>query len=156
VGDAPGWLADAAGIDSTMDDVLGLRAEAKEAFDLLWSGLYDPDRLDPRLTELCRLRVAQLVRADAELARREPAALEAGLTDDDVAALASWPTSDRFGPAERAALAYAELFVMDPSAVTDAMAADVLEHLGAPGAAALSIALSTFDARARTCVALGI
>lgn len=141
---------------STIDDVLGLRAEAKQTFDLLWRGLYDPARLDPRLTELCRLRVAQLVQADAELARREPAALAAGLTEDDVAQLSQWPTSERFGPAERAALAYTELFVMDPSSVTDEMAADVLEQLGAPGAAALSIALSTFDARARSCVALGI
>jgi alkylhydroperoxidase family enzyme len=143
-------------VPSTIEEVLGLRAEAKGAFDLLWDGLYDPSRLDPRLTELCRLRVAQLVRADAELVRREPAAVAAGLSEDDVAALSSWPTSERFGPAERAALAYAELFVMDPSSVTDELAADVLEHLGAPGAAALSIALSTFDARARTCVALGI
>lgn len=156
MGDAPGWLADVAGVDSTIEGVLGLRAEAKGAFDLLWNGLYDPARLDPRLTELCRLRVAQLVRADAELGRREPAAIEAGLTEEDVAELSRWPTTERFGPAERAALAYTELFVMDPSSVTDEMAADVLEHLGAPGGAALSIALSTFDARARTCVALGI
>ena len=149
-------MADAAGVTSTVDDVLGLRAEAKQAFDVLWAGLYDPARLDPRLTELCRLRVAQLVRADAELAHRVPAAVTAGLDEADVAALSAWPTSDRFGPAERAALAYAELFVMDPGSITDELAAEVLQQLGPGGAAALSIALATFDARARSCVALGI
>jgi alkylhydroperoxidase family enzyme len=142
--------------ETPFDQVFALRPEAAAAFQVLWDGLYDPDRLDPRLTDLCRLRVAQLVGAASEVEVRTPAAVTAGLTEDDVAALPQWPTSSRFGPAERAALCYAELFVMDPSSVTDQQAADVLEQVGAPGAAALSIALATFDSKARMCVALGV
>lgn len=69
------------------------------------------DGADPVILELCRLRVADLLGDTTGLARRTPHAIENGLEEETVAALADWPDSPLFGEAERAHLAVAEQYV---------------------------------------------
>ena len=59
----------------------------------------------------------------AELAWRTPAAVSAGLEEERIEALAHWPTSQRFGPRERACLAFAEQFVIDVAGLDDSLRA---------------------------------
>ncbi len=89
--------------------------------------------VEPRLLELARLRIAQLLGHDGELARRTPGATGPVLDDDTVAALSSWPSSDRFDGRDRAVLAFVEQYVLDVATVTDEQVATLVEHLGAPG-----------------------
>ena len=72
---------------------------------------------------------------------RTPAAVAAGLEEERIEVLAQWPTSQRFGPLERACLAFAEQFVIDVAGLDDAVAGAVVEHLGEQGLADFASAL---------------
>lgn len=104
----------------------------------LYEGLWDAG-VEPETLELCRLRMATLIGAAAE------PAVDAEL----VAALPSWPTAPAFTDAQRAALAFAEQYVIDPHGFTDADGARLQEHFTDEQLATLTIAVATFDALAR-------
>jgi alkylhydroperoxidase family enzyme len=70
-----------------------------------------------RWLELTRRRLATLLRNPGELDRVPPGAT--GVADADAEALARWPSSPRFDPTERAALAIAERYVIDVAGTTD-------------------------------------
>jgi alkylhydroperoxidase family enzyme len=111
---------------------------------------------DLALLELARLRIATLLRNEAELTRLSARATEAGLTEAKVAQLAAWPSSPLFSAKERACLALTEQFVIDANGVTEAQVADVTEHLGGAGCYAFVQGLSTMEAFQRACLVLGI
>lgn len=110
--------------------------------------------LDPVVLELCRLRISALLRDSIGSSIRSPAARRAGLTEALVAALPNWPVSAEFEPDARAALAIAELFVIDAHAVTDEMCAELLATLTEAEATALTMGIAFFDATSRARVAL--
>jgi len=120
----------------------------------LYAELWDAG-VDAVTLELCRLRMASLIGSSADLAAREPRAVAAGLTEDVVDALPSWPSSERFTDAQRAALGFAEQYVIDAHGFTDDDMARMHEHFTDPQLAALTTACATFDAlaRARTVLA---
>jgi alkylhydroperoxidase family enzyme len=89
--------------------------------------------VDARRVELARLRIAMLLGDTAALAERSATATAAGVTDETVAQLAQWPTSELFDRTDRACLGLAEQFVIDVSGVTDEDVQPVLEGLGAAG-----------------------
>lgn len=124
------WLA------ASFDDALGLRPALRDdlrRFETsLWESGVDPDVLD-----LCRLRVAQVLRCDAVLRA----------TTRDLERLSRWPTE--FDARTRACLAFAESFVMDPRSITDDDAAAVVAQLGAAGLIAFTEALAIFDGLTR-------
>lgn len=102
--------------------------------------------VDPLILELCRLRIAQLLGNDAELAVRTPGA---GVDDDLVAALPSWPASPRVGQRERVCLALCEQSVIDVAGVSAAQTEAVTDELGAQGLADLVSALLVLEQRQR-------
>ena len=140
---APTWLAVDDGVD-----LLGLSGAAYGELCHLYDGVWDAD-VDPVTLELCRLRLATLLRSPLDLAAREPHALAAGLDEETIAALPEWPTSPRFSAAQRAALAFTEQFVMDAHGFEDGDVDGLLEHLSPPQLATLTIAVAVFDALAR-------
>jgi alkylhydroperoxidase family enzyme len=150
------WLAETAPGATPLDRTFGLRPDAYARFRELYGGLWDPAVIDLRLLELCRLRIATIVGCDGERAVRFSDAVDAGVTEADVAALPAWPSSPRFSPAERAAIAYAEQYVMDPHELTDEHFATLHQHLDEPALATLSLAVAMFDALARFRLALGV
>jgi len=75
--------------------------------------------LDPVLVELCRVRVAQMVESSFDLSVRYSRAIEAGLPEQKVAALADYPTSPLFTDRERTALEFTEQWVIQSSSITD-------------------------------------
>ncbi|MDA8045908.1 MAG: carboxymuconolactone decarboxylase family protein [Actinomycetota bacterium] len=111
---------------------------------------------DPVLVELARLRLAALLGNQGELSHRSAAATAAGLTEEKVAELASWPTSPHFSPTERACLALAEQFAMDATGVTDGHVGAVAAHLGDVGCYAYVEGLSAIETFQRACLTLGI
>lgn len=112
--------------------------------------------VDPVLLELCRLRMATLLRAAGDLELRSPTACAAGLTEDKIAALPMWPSDPRFTAAERAALCFAEQFVYGGNTVTDEQVTALTEHTSAATTLTLTQALWAFEALQRTCLTFGI
>lgn len=147
------WVA--GGAARSFRALMGLRpnlAADLEAFEsLLWQ---DPG-VDPVTLELCRLRIAGLHGAHAALAARRAEARAAGLTETRIARLAQYDSDPAFSTRERACIALAELFAMDPSAIDDASFAAVRGELGEAGTVALLEALAVFDGFARFQAVLG-
>ena len=109
--------------------------------------------VDPVLLELCRLRVAMLLRNPAALSLRTPAAVTAGLDEAKIAQLRNWPTSTLYDERDSACLAFCEQFVIDVANLTDEQGAAVSVHLGPQGLADFVSALLTIEQRQRLSLA---
>lgn len=137
------WIT--GGHAATFTQLIGLRgnlADDLRAFDEeLWRG----HGVDPVTLELCRLRIAMLHRCAAALGRRTPQALAAGFDESLVARMAAWERDAAFTARQRACLALAEQFVLDPSGIDDTLFAPVRDALGEAGAVTLLEALAVFD-----------
>jgi alkylhydroperoxidase family enzyme len=144
---ATSWPAD-------WDELAALASEPIEQLVSLHQMI--DDSVDPVIVELCRLRIAGLIGARTHLSLRRPKAAAAGLGEAKIAALASWPESPLFSAAERACLAFAELFCMGAYTVTDADVAAVLEHLSADECYAFVNGVWVMEAVARMTVAMGV
>lgn len=129
-------------------ELLGSRPELQHLYAEMTQRAWQTG-VDPVVLELCRLRIAQLHGNAAALAERTPAAVAAGLDEGVVAHLKDWPTDPAFDPAARAALGFAELFVMDVHSITDADAAAVTAVLGDAGMVGFVLALGVFDGATR-------
>jgi alkylhydroperoxidase family enzyme len=150
------WLAKEAKGDTPLDNVYGLLPDAYARHKALVDHIWKPGLVDPVVLELCRLRVAQIVRSPRDIAARTPAAVDAGLTEDKIGRLAQWPTAADYSAAERAALGFAEMYVIDPGSVTDAQCAQVNEQFTPAEVAVLTTGIAVFDAMARFQVALAV
>lgn len=103
----------------------------------------------PGVLELCRLRIAQLLGNEAELRERTEGVQ---LSEEVVAALRTWPTSPRFGPRERACLAFCEQSLIDVANGTADETAAVADVLGVQGRADVVSALLVVEQRQRLCL----
>lgn len=100
--------------------------------------------VDPRILDLCTIRVASLLGG----AVVPTEAVDA----ETMAALPSWPTDPRFNDVERACLALTEHFVVDVATLPDELAEPVVEALGAEGFANFITALLVNEQRIRLCL----
>jgi alkylhydroperoxidase family enzyme len=150
------WLRDSAAGATPLDRCFGLRSDAYARFRELYGGLWDPAVIDPRVLELCRLRIATILGCAAERAIRFGDGADAGVTEADVAALPQWPNSPAFTDGERACIAFAEQYVMDPHGLTDEHFAALHASFDEPAMATLSLAVAMFDALTRFRLALGV
>lgn len=116
-----------------------------------FAALFGEEVVDPRILELCRVRIARMHGAGFPLPIRGPHIASAGLREEDLADLDAWWKSGAFGPSERACLGFAEQFVLDAAGISDEQAAAVREALGDAGTVAFVEALAVFDGFARFC-----
>jgi alkylhydroperoxidase family enzyme len=93
---------------------------------------------DRALLAICRDRIAMLLGHAPTLDT---------LSDADRAALRDWPASERFSPRDRAALAFAEQYVIDVASLTDVQAHELRAHLGDDGLATFVNALLVIEQR---------
>jgi alkylhydroperoxidase family enzyme len=135
------------------DRVFGLLPDAHQAYRDLDAALGDRGRVDAALVALCRLRVDQIVGANAGVLTDD---LPAGLSREKVDALRQWPTSPLYTDTDRAALNFTEKYVIDASSVDDADCGALRARLTDPEITALVIAVAMADAMARFRVALGV
>ncbi|MCJ7438839.1 MAG: carboxymuconolactone decarboxylase family protein [Acidimicrobiia bacterium] len=154
------WLPDQAeglGPDATgFDRVFGLRPDLSAPFREFYAVFWRDRLVDPVVLELCRLRVAQLLGCASEMEVRYEGALRGGMTEEMVAELAQWPTSEHFIDAQRAALAFAEQFVIDPRGIKGAVRDALREHFTLPEVVAITEALALFDGFMRFRLMLGV
>lgn len=136
------WLVEGA---ESRDELLALHptlaADHHRLLDEIWQA-----SVDAQILELCRLRTATILgntRAWDE--PRSPAAVQAGLDESLVAALASWPTDPGFDATTKVCLGLAEQYVIDVHAISDAQVAEVEETIGADGVITLTTALTAWE-----------
>ena len=159
------WILDAARAsraaqptpDATaLERAFGLRQNLFEDFRRFYALFWEQKLVDPVILELCRLRIAQIHGCEAELRLRYQPALDAGLSEEKLAALQDASHSSAYSEAERACVAFAELFTIDPHAIDDEDAARVVAALGDAGTVALVEALALFDGFVRFRLVLGV
>lgn len=139
-----------------LERTFALRQNLFEDFRRFYALFWEQKLVDPVILELCRLRIAQIHGCDAELRLRYQPALDGGLGEEKIAALADASESPAYGEAERACVAFAELFAIDPHAIRDEDAARVVAALGDAGTVALVEALALFDGFVRFRLVLGV
>jgi alkylhydroperoxidase family enzyme len=149
--DRVSWLGDA----SDRRGVLALRPALADKHQALLAAIWSSG-VSPVTLELCRIRLAMLLRAEAALAERSPAAVEAGLVEGTVAMLPDWPSDPRFSEEQAACLELTELFAIDHHAVGDEHVARVDRALGHRGTVVLLTALGVWEAQHRFDNALGV
>jgi AhpD family alkylhydroperoxidase len=147
------WLPARAEGATPFERVLGLRPDLLadyRAFDaLLWSGR----TVDPALLDLCRLRIAGLHGCEEELLRVRVM----GPGDRRRAHLGRWREEvEAFSARERAALALAEKFALEPHGVSDDDVAALTSRLSPAEFVALAEGLAMSDGFARFQVVLGV
>jgi alkylhydroperoxidase family enzyme len=149
------WLGEEAPGGSAVERVLGLRPDLLAEVGTWYAHVWDPPVCDPVILELVRLRLAQLHGCREQQSIRYALPRERGLTAERSAAVSRWPTDPSFSAAERAALGYAELFVIDVHAVTDADVDAMRDHLTDAEIVGLCNALAVWDGFMRVKVLLG-
>ena len=142
----------ATSLDTVFAHRPNLYADYRDFYALFW----ERHLVDPVLLELCRLRIAAMLGCESELQVRHQPAREIGLDESKIAALENWSQDDRFSRLERAALAFAEMFVRDPHAITDQDTHAVASELGDEAMVAFIEALALFDGFSRFRVMLGV
>jgi alkylhydroperoxidase family enzyme len=149
------WIGVEGPGSTPLERALALSPRVGECFADLYRQVWCPPVADPVLLELARLRMAQLLGSDADLRLRFKPAADAGLSETKVADLPHWPTSPLFTEAERAVVAFAELFAIDAHAVGDEQCAAVTAALPRAAVAGLTLALAIFEATTRLRLGLG-
>jgi alkylhydroperoxidase family enzyme len=137
-----------------LDRVWGLRPRYYERY--VHQYLTAAQQIDPIVFELCRLRMAQIHGNEFEPSLRYQPAADAGLTEDKIAALSRYPTSELFSERERACLNFAEQFVMQWSGITDEDAARLQEVISPTEFVMLTRAIGMTDQFQRACTALDV
>jgi len=112
--------------------------------------------LDAALREMIILRVSLLNGAEYQ-ARIHGAshALKAGLTKEQIAALADWQDSGLFTPAQRAALAWTDAMTRDIE-VPDALHAELQQHFDNQAVVEISVLAGAYNMHTRVARALRI
>jgi alkylhydroperoxidase family enzyme len=129
----------------TFEEVFSTRPDLYEPWRDFVGAFWAPGVVDPVALELCRVRVAQLLGSASAAAERQRPAVDAGLRDEQIERLSEWPPADCYTDAQRAALTFAEQFVIDPHGVDDAMRETLQQHFSFPEVVALTEALAVFD-----------
>lgn len=112
-------------------------------------------QLSPALRELAILRIAQMAGADYEWLHHLPLAAQAGVRDEQVAALSGWPSAVAFDEREKAVLRYVEAVSRD-IAVPDDVFSTVRKHLGEGEVVELTLVCGYWGMAARLLRALEI
>jgi alkylhydroperoxidase family enzyme len=105
--------------------------------------------IGPGLTELCRVRIAQILCSPEEILAVSTGALDAGVSQAQLDAVSNWLESDVFDDTQKACLELAEYFCYSAESITDEQVAGVSEHLSAEQVFALTIALWMSDVHHR-------
>jgi alkylhydroperoxidase family enzyme len=111
-------------------------------------------KLDPKLRELGQMRVGFARGSQFVFSQHCKAARSVGVPEPQIAAIPAWPTSEAFGAAERAVLAYTDELVLGGGRVGDGTFAALRKHLGDEEILELSYVLLTYDLHATLCRAL--
>jgi len=132
------------GSGNDRDSTLRVLPDIAAAFDGLYQSLWTQPHLPAEILELCRLRLAQLHGGAADMQRQD-----CDVPADKRNNLSRWNTHGSISAAERACLAFTEVYAMDAQTLTDEHAAEVKAHFGDAGLVLLVEALGILDGMTR-------
>jgi AhpD family alkylhydroperoxidase len=116
-------------------------------------GTYDQavwnSKLDWRLHELVRMRIAQINECAVCLAWRSPQAVEAGVTDDLLFDVGRYAIADGYTSAEKVAIEYAERFGTDSARIDDDLVNRLREHFDDGDVVELTLVIAKYIAFGR-------
>ena len=112
--------------------------------------------LDWRLHELVRMQVAIINECTVCLGWRTPQATEAGVTDELLAGVPTYPTFPDFTEAERVALEYTQHFCTDSARINDDLMARLGEHFEAGEIVELTLVIGKYLSMGRFMQVLGL
>ncbi len=139
------WLPVDEHAPSERDATLGLHAEVYALHRELLRAT--AAATDAELLELSKARMAQLFRCREELALHSP---------ERLTELESWDHSPAFTARERAALAFVEQFVVDPTLISPELAGELERELGTSGVINFTTALTAHEASLRLATLLDL
>jgi alkylhydroperoxidase family enzyme len=129
-----------------------LHAAWRDFATLFWEG----ELLPLSVLELCRLRVGQMHGAYLPDLCPKMGKSRASLAPGKAASLEAWWQSDAYSATERAALRFAEQFVLDPKGISDEDAAAVVSAFGDAATVAFVELLAILDGFSRFARILGV
>lgn len=132
-----------------VSDLIAAAGESAQAFDHVWRALWNQPHVPASTLELCRLYLARLHRAEAELAFRMPLAQSIPEEKIQILLREQWTADPRFTDSERAVLSFTQWYHLDPQSIPDEIAGEVIACLGQSGFVALIEALGFIDGRIR-------
>ena len=112
--------------------------------------------LDWRLHELVRMQVAIINECTVCLGWRTPQAIEAGVTDELLAGVATYRTFPDFTETERVALEYTELFCTDSARISEDLVNRLSARLGADEIVELTLVIGKYLSMGRFMQVLGL
>ena len=139
---------------TALDRAWGLQPHFYEAF--MADHAASIGRVDPVILEICRVRMAEIFDADFELGLRYKPAIEAGVTEEKLAAVSRSYNSPLFDKVERSCLAFAEQFAVQSSGIDDDDVKKLDAALGTEPMIYFIKALSVMDQLQRSTVGFGL
>ncbi|MEU7143038.1 carboxymuconolactone decarboxylase family protein [Nocardia sp. NPDC046473] len=120
------------------------------------SALLFANRLDPKLKELAELKTAGLVNCEFCLDIGSALAQSAGLTEQQLADLPRYRTSDAYTDLEKLVIAFAEAMTATPAVDLEDLRTTLLTHLSKSQLAELAATIAWENQRARLNQGLGV
>jgi AhpD family alkylhydroperoxidase len=112
--------------------------------------------LDWRLHELLRMRIAVINGCQTCLTWRTPEAVGAGVTEELLAGVEEWRTSDLYTDAERVALEFTELFCTDSVGISDVLMTALEQHFDSGQIVDLTLVIGKYLSQGRFMQVLGL
>jgi AhpD family alkylhydroperoxidase len=134
---------------------LGLRPEFAAAVGTYDAAVWN-SRLDWRLHELVRMRIAQVNECTVCLSWRTPQATEAGVDDTLLMNVHRANEVDGYTDAERVAIEYAQRFVTDSARIDDALLERLRAHFDDGEIVELTLVIAKYMAFGRFMQVLGL
>lgn len=111
-------------------------------------------KLEPRFRELGLTRAGFLGESQFVFSQHSKAARAAGISDDEVAAIPSWQTSELFDAKDRAVLSYTDCLTLGRGRVPDDTFAALKSHFSDEEILEMTYATTTYALHATICRAL--
>jgi AhpD family alkylhydroperoxidase len=112
--------------------------------------------LDWRLHELLRMRIAVINGCQTCLTWRTPEAIEAGVTEELLAGVADWRSSDAYTDTEKVVLEFTELLGGESVMISDELMARLEEHFDAGEVVELALVIGKYLSQGRFMQVLGL
>ena len=151
---APAVAGDAPA-DAVNRSVLAHQPELLRAFLRLYGTLWSHGVVDHPTKEVARLRNARITGCRYCQNVRFAAAREQGLSEDLVAQIDDGFAASTLSERHKAVIRYADVFLTDPSRLTDELRAEMLRHFTAPEIVELSAGLALFMGFSKIAIVLG-
>ena len=136
------------------DSPMGLVPETVDQIARLNGTIWEQG-VRPAILEVMRLRNARTVNCVFCKSVRYDVAKNDGLTEDRVAQIRDGHQDSSLPEEEKAALAFADVYLKDPKSMTPALWARLRKHFTDRQIAVMAIGLGTFNAASRCAVSLG-